>query len=94
MNLTVFNNETAPQGSFGRRAAVPAITIHAKGLIKLNYPAAQLIGVSEGDRVSIAQDEENPADWYITKDANGYELRLGTDKKSYLFNNSRLTRTI
>lgn len=95
MNLTIFNKETMPQGTFGTGwAKSPAITIGQKGLLKINYAAGELLDVKEGDRVSIAQDEENPADWYITKDPNGYELRLGSDKKSYLFNNIALSKTI
>lgn len=93
MKLTVFDSTTLPQGTFGTRSGAPSVTFQNKGAIRLNAAAADLIGVKAGDKIAIAQDEENPADWYVFAHPEGYELRLFSDKKSLGFNNTPLKNT-
>jgi hypothetical protein len=93
MKLTKFDAETAPK-SLGRgSASVAAITFSKSGTISLNRPAIALLELSEGDKISLAQDEENPSDWYLYKDAeNGFALRTKDYAKSnqYTFNHKAL----
>jgi hypothetical protein len=88
MKLSVFNNENFPKSSY--RSGGPKIGFAAKGQLSINYFAAELIGIKHGDKVSLAQDESDPENWYIFKDKDGFEVRLHSDKKTLITNHSKL----
>jgi len=94
MKLTVFNNESFPKGSFGRSGASPAISMGKAGNICINSGAAERLGLQHEDKISFAQDEEDPANWYVFKDDNGYPCRLHSDKKSLVFSHGQMVRSI
>jgi len=54
-----------------------AITMRRSGVISLNGGTIELTKLKAGDAIAILQDEENPEDWYITKDPDGFTLRNG-----------------
>jgi hypothetical protein len=59
------------------RAALtlPTLSLNPKGIICLNAPLLALTGLQSGDSFSVSQDEEEPDNWYLSKDANGFKLR-------------------
>jgi hypothetical protein len=70
MNLIEFNDKTLP----GRVFNSPAITLHLNaGRIILNGSVVNMLGLDpNGDRVAIAQDSEQPMNWYLFKHPEGY----------------------
>jgi len=74
------------------RKMVAAITISKVGVLRLNKKAAQLLGIANGDRVSLFQDENRPQDWYISKTDSGLICRnaYGKDREAKVANNARL----
>lgn len=65
---------------------MPSVTFSKGGLIKINKQAAMMMGIADGTRVAFAQDQEDPANWYIYQDKEGFECRLAYNKKDLLFN--------
>lgn len=91
MKLNYFSSQTLPKGNFGNRNGNPSISMGKNGAIRFNHAASELIGIEHGSKVSIAQDEEAPENWYVFVDKdNGFECRLMSDKKSHGFNHSAL----
>jgi hypothetical protein len=88
MKLTVFSSETLPKNSGGNRSTGPKLSMLKSGLITLNYALQDLMGIKEGDKISLAQDDD--AQWFIYKDKEGFDLRWHTDKKSMCFNHNNL----
>ena len=60
----------------------------------MNKAAMELTGFIDGETVAVAQDEENPSDWYIFKSKEGFPLRLVADGTGLQFNNATLAGTI
>ena len=54
-----------------------AITMRRSGVISINGGSIQLTKLKAGDAIAILQDEDNPEDWYLTKDDDGFLLRDG-----------------
>lgn len=94
MKLTVFNQETMPKGLAGIRSGGPRITFGTKGAININEAAAELMDFKAENCISFAQDEEDPANWYVFLDKDGYELRQLSDKKSLGFSHNQMCRAI
>ena len=79
MKLKVFDEITLPKLMMGRRA-IPAIRITEQGVLNINPSGARLMELQSGDKISIAQNECDPDNWYLYKDAMyGFELRQSTD---------------
>lgn len=93
MKLTVFNAENFPKNQVGR-AAGPKVNFGKKGQIAINSGTVELLGLKHGDSVSFAQDADDPENWYIYKDKNGYEVRLHSDQKSMVINHSAFCITL
>lgn len=69
------------------RKGNPTISFNRGGAIGISGEACKAIGLSEGDKVSLVEDEENPGDWYITKDKDGFPLRKSNaEAKGTVFN--------
>lgn len=93
MKLNYFTTQTLPKGEHHKNA-VPKIGFGKNGAIRFNAQACSLIGINDGDRISIAQDEEDPANWYVFKDdSHGFVCRIMSDKKSHGFNHATLINT-
>lgn len=81
----------------GPKSTVAAISFSKAGTITFNQPACERIGLSAGTKISIAQDEEEAANWYVFIDeANGFELRCKNPQKdkACTFNHKALCTTI
>jgi hypothetical protein len=90
MKLQYFSNQTLPQTRGGGNK-LAKVSFGKGGVISFNGAAAALIGLKSGDKVTLAQDEEDPKCWFFFKDKDhGYELRLGYDKKAVMFNHVHL----
>lgn len=71
MNLKTYNRESQPT----HREALPALSYAEVGTIFLNGSLCDLMGLKPGDGLSLHQSEEDPMEWYVSKDAQGYVLR-------------------
>lgn len=62
----------------GVRNAVPIISVtQHNGMVRFNPRTMQVCDLKQGDKVSLAQDQENPEDWYIQlDDPHGFELKF------------------
>jgi len=74
MKLIKFNAETLPKSSQWGRKALPAISISKSGVMSLNKPAAELLKCDAATKLSIAQDPDEPKNWYVFKEDAGYEI--------------------
>jgi len=55
----------------------PSISFSAKsGIVRLNKALLTSLGLKNGDKIDICQDEENVKDWYITIAKEGFTLRV------------------
>ncbi len=59
------------------RKGTSTVSFSKNGVIALNKQFSVQCGFTAGDKIAIFQDEENPYDWYIAKDDDGFELRWG-----------------
>jgi hypothetical protein len=71
------------------RTGEPRISFDDKGVIRINKTAVQAIGLKAGDKVSFLQDEENPTDWYLSKDKDGFPTRDVNDSGGLVINSSK-----
>lgn len=86
MKLMYFSAQTLPK-QMGRGSKLPRVAFSKSGTITFNPPACELIGLKAGDKITLAQDEEDPRNWYFFKDAqHGFELRAGYKDKGSMFN--------
>ncbi|MDC1285229.1 hypothetical protein N8Z33_00920 [Flavobacteriaceae bacterium] len=91
MKLKVYNE----QNSHGKSVSPATIRIHSKGVCSFNATAVRELNLKTNDRVSLLQDEESPANWYICKSEDGFNLRnAGTNKTALLFNNYLFTKNL
>jgi hypothetical protein len=92
MKLTYFSEQTYPKQT-GRGGKLPKITFGKTGIITFNREACKLAGLTSKDKVTIAQDEEEPENWYFFKDPqHGFELRPAYEGKSAQFNHVTLSK--
>ena len=86
MALKIFNTLNASKKT---RNGAATITLSANSASTISAAAVASIGLKAGDKISIAQDEDDERKWYIFKDPkNGFELREPVNVKSLLFNSS------
>jgi len=91
MKLNYFSSQTVPQGYFGASNKKPRVAFGKAGTITFNEHAQKLLKLKEGDKLTLAQDEESPRDWYFFKDPeHGFELAKSSDKKYLKFGHSKL----
>ncbi len=65
-----------------KKAALPTFTVTKGNLMKFNDKLIDLLDLKEGDKVVLAQDQEHPGEWYVSKNAEtGFTLKEapGTD---------------
>lgn len=58
----------------GTKPSQAAITFYPSGRIALSQKAMEETGYKIGDKISIFQDKDDPADWYIGKSETGIPL--------------------
>lgn len=92
MKLIYFSSQTLPKQGGGNKK--PTISFGKKGMISINAETSKLVGLKHGDRITIAQDESAPENWYLFKNNSyGFELRKLSDDKSLGFNHISLVST-
>lgn len=91
MGLKVFNIDNA---YLTKSIGHSHIRISAKSGIVISQAAVISIGLTKGDKISIAQDEDDPRKWYLYKDElKGFTLRdSGKKCGSLVFNSSEIWR--
>ncbi len=89
MKLVEFNSETLPK-KVGGGSKIARVSFAKAGTITFNKAASSLMELSEGDKVTLAKDEEDPDNWYFFKSETGFPLRSGYDKTGTMFNHSIL----
>jgi hypothetical protein len=79
MKLTVFSAENFPPGPEmgGGILAHAKITFAKTGKIIFSKPAAAHMALSAKDRIAFAQDHDDPGNWFVFLDANGFQLQDG-----------------
>lgn len=96
MKLILLDQTTFPQKQPSRFDSTPRISFSKYGKVIFNPAAIQLMGLSAGSKISIAQDEDNPADWYCFIDEeNGFVIKEKTTKSNNVvfFSHRRLIDT-
>jgi hypothetical protein len=89
MKFIYFSSQTCPKQMGGKKTA--KVAFGKGGTIHFNAPACELMELQAGDKVTLSQDEDEPENWYVFKDAeHGFELRSGYDGKGCLFNHAKL----
>jgi hypothetical protein len=91
MKLTFFTDQTVPKQLSRHSTKLPRISFTKAGVLVLNQTAMQKLNLKAGDKISLAQDPDNPSNWYIFKDKeNGFEIRHGYKQKAGLINHRQL----
>lgn len=92
MKLKEFNAENC--AGLGKRTTSPAISLDTKvGCNRINAAACSLLGLQEGDQVKFHQDQEEEADWYIEKVADGgFTVRKNNNTNALIFNSTVLAK--
>lgn len=94
MKLTYFSAQTMPKTGGGRDSQ-PSICFGKSGSVRITPSACTLIGIADGDKVTISQDEDEPLNFYIFKDnQHGFIVRLSSDKKSLIFSHKALCKSL
>lgn len=93
MQFETFTEKTLPKKSGGRSGS-PRISLNKSGVIVINGVASKMMKIKAGDKLILACDKKDNKNWYVSKNPEGYELRLGYDKKSVMFNHSLLIQKI
>lgn len=93
MKLKFYSEQTLAKKT--ERSGLPKINFGKSGAITLNKLAAKLVDLNDGDRITIAQDEEDACNFYIFKDQkNGFAIRSkkigGKDTRGLQFNHKGL----
>ena len=95
MKLKFFSEQTKPQDGSRERSSVPKIYITKRGVINFNKSSSQLMEIKPGNKITLAQDEEHPNEWYFFKDdLHGFFLKLGYNKQGCIFSHSSLVREL
>lgn len=76
------------------RPGESSIRFHSSGVITLSTSAVEGLKLKEGDKMCVVQDEENPDDWYLMKDENGFSLRTYKGNNGLCFNNAYIAKSI
>lgn len=90
MNLKTYGRQEANQ----RLVTDPGISYSRHGIWLLNRTLCEHMGLKHGDHVCLHQDTDNPADWYIAKDAAGIPVRRHTTGGALIFNSMVLRRAM
>jgi hypothetical protein len=87
MKLNYFSEQTLPKQKGRGRRGLARVTFGKKGVISFNPQACELMGIKDRDKITLAQDEEDPKNWYFFKDSqHGFEVRSGYKGRGGIFN--------
>lgn len=91
MKIKKFTPENTP--SSNRKGSVQ-ISFNRSGLVSISPGLCELLKLDENSCISIMQDEENLADWFVAKDADGFAVRANNGSKGYNLNSAGLSGTV
>lgn len=93
MKLKYFTAQTKPRAWGGAgKDAIAKVSFGSNGQVSFNALAGDLIGLKPGIKISMAQDEKDPENWYFFLDKeHGFEVRLQKEKY-WIFQHSGLVR--
>lgn len=92
MKLTYFSQQTFPK-DMGGGSKLPRVSFNKAGLLTFNNQACALIGLKAGDKITLAQDPDEPINWFVFKDsAHGFEVRAGYKDQGAQFNHITLSK--
>lgn len=74
MKLIKFNAETLPKTFKHGKNVLPAISVCKNGIFSLNKAGVELLKGSNDTKYAIAQDPEEPRNWYLFKDEKGFSI--------------------
>lgn len=91
MKLKIYNEENVKTSRPGERT----IRINKKaGLISFSKTATEEYSLNDGDRIILAQDEENEKRWFFAKSTDKSSFKLRVHNGAASFNNSCIARAI
>lgn len=71
------------------------VSFTKSGVIQFSPSASELMGIKSGDKITLAQDEEDAHNWYFFKDSqHGFELRAGYKDAGCMFNHRGLVHEL
>ncbi len=76
------------------RETKPKIRMGKTGYIYITKKVSAMMEISIGDKVSLHQDEENPKDWFISKDENGIILKGKKEEGVLIFHLTEAVKKI
>lgn len=89
MKLKSFNSTNMR----GATAGESSISFSRQGIINISQMAVDAIGLKIGDVISLEQDEENPQDWYLMKNPEGFKVRQYKGSNGLCFNAAALAKS-
>jgi hypothetical protein len=92
MKLKVFDISTAPQYDMPKR--LPTIFFSHDNVITISSVAAAKMEIKGGDRISFAQDQADPQEWYVFKSENGFKCNRCSDKPTLTFSHAGICRRL
>lgn len=66
MKFITFNRKNAGHVKPEKKGKPAIITMSFSGVIRMNKPLVELLSLQEGAGIEFHQDEQYPADWYIS----------------------------
>lgn len=77
----------------------PALKIHRTDAFCLNWKLVEITGFAAGEKVSIANQVSKEgmhehSEWFLVKDADGYELKQKLNRKHMTFHCNKLARLV
>lgn len=91
MVLTKFNQVTLPKNrSYSEKR--PRITLSKSGCISINNSSAKLLELSDGDKISFAQDDKGV--WLVSKDSDGYTVKKKDKNGTMYLSHKELSKEI
>lgn len=82
MNLKKYDRTN----SFQKPGSDLAIAYGKGGNWTISTGLKEAMGLKDGDTIALLQDADNPLDWYLTKDKDGFETRANSGGTALLFN--------
>lgn len=92
MKLTKFNTELLPTRPF-QIAPGPCVRFSKRNAITFNQDAVDLMELQIGDKITLAQDDDKPENWYFFKDPSGFLLKENKKAKGLVFYHKTLIKT-
>lgn len=77
MNLKIYNADNSKNARVGK----VKLNLNRSGLVSISSAACDMIGITPGDKLIMAEDVDNPGAWYIGKHESGIACRKPKNEK-------------